>query len=80
METLGRLVEAYEADHLPEPLGHPLATLRILMAEQGLAADDLREIGDRTTVDAILAGRQELTALQIRLLGQRFHVSPAVFC
>lgn len=80
METLGRLVEGYEDDHLPEPLGHPLSTLRILMEEQGVTADDLREIGDRTTIDAILAGRQDLTALQIRLLGQRFHVSPAVFC
>ncbi|MEZ4866678.1 MAG: hypothetical protein R3C14_35490 [Caldilineaceae bacterium] len=80
METLGSLIEAYEDDRLPEPMENPITTLRILMEEQGMSADDLSEIGAPQTIAAILAGRQELTATQIRWLARCFHVSPAVFC
>lgn len=79
METLGSLIEAYENDHVPELMGDPISTLRILMAEQELHDSDLPEIGDPTTVAAILSGQRELTQTQIRLLGNRFHVSPLVF-
>ena len=41
METLGSLIEAYEDDHLPEPLGDPLVTLRILMEEHNVGINDL---------------------------------------
>ena len=79
METLGSLIEAYEDEYVPELLGNPLSTLRILMAEHGLKNNDLSEIGDESTVAAILNGDCELTQTQLYSLGKRFHVSPAVF-
>jgi len=79
METLGSLIEAYEDDHLPEPMGDPAATLRILMEEHGLRNGELPEVGDPATIEAILHGRRELTQTQIHALGKRFHVSPSVF-
>ena len=79
METLGSLIEAYEDDHLPEPLGDPLITLRILMEEHNVGINDLSEIGNSTAISAILAGQRELTVAECRFLGERFHVSPTVF-
>jgi HTH-type transcriptional regulator / antitoxin HigA len=79
METLGSLIEAYEDDHLPEPMGDPATTLHILMEEHGLRNTDLPEIGDPATIEAILQGRSELTQSQLYALGKRFHVSPSVF-
>lgn len=79
METLGSLIEAYENDHLPEPLGDPISTLRTLMTEHRLTNDDLPEIGDATTISAILNYQRELTQTEIWSLGERFHVSPMVF-
>ncbi|MEZ4658130.1 MAG: hypothetical protein R2911_11195 [Caldilineaceae bacterium] len=79
METLGSLIETYEDDHLPEPMGDPISTLRILMAEHALHDSDLPEIGDSATISSILLGQCELTQTQIRRLSKRFHVSPLVF-
>ncbi|MFC1975419.1 type II toxin-antitoxin system HigA family antitoxin [Chloroflexota bacterium] len=79
METLGSLIEVYEANHLPEPVGNPLSTLREFMNDHALSVNDLPEIGDHHVVSEILKGRRELTLPQIQLLGKRFHVSPAVF-
>lgn len=79
METLGSLIEAYEDEHIAEPLGNPLATLRILMEERNLSVSDLPELGNASTVAAILAGQHELTTAECRALAARFHVSPTVF-
>lgn len=79
METVGVLVENYEDQHVPEPVGDPLTTLRLLMAEHGVGANDLPEVGNEDQVQQILAGTTELTMSQVRLLAQRFHVSPATF-
>jgi HTH-type transcriptional regulator/antitoxin HigA len=79
METLGSLVEAYEDSHLPEPMGDPISSLKEFMADHGLSQKDLPELGDEMIVAEVLRGRRELTLPQIRLLAQRFGVSPAVF-
>ncbi|MCB0196749.1 MAG: transcriptional regulator [Anaerolineae bacterium] len=79
MEILGTLVENYETTHLPEPGSDPIVSLEIFMADHALKPADLPELGDEATVNDILAGRQELTLSQIRVLAQRFGVSPAVF-
>lgn len=79
METVGVLVESYEDRHLPEPEGDPLTTLHFLMLEHHLGVDALPEIGNEEQVRQVLAGAVALTMPQIRLLAQRFHVSPSTF-
>ncbi len=49
------------------------------MEEHGLAQSDLREIGSQGVVSELLAGKRQLNLQQVRLLSERFKVSPAVF-
>ncbi len=79
METLGTLIETYEDSHLPEPMGSPIESLQEFMADHGLRFKDMSELGDETMVAELLQGQRELTLPQIRLLAQRFGVTPAVF-
>jgi HTH-type transcriptional regulator/antitoxin HigA len=79
METLGALIETYEAGALPEPAGDPLTSLRALLADHDLGPADLPELGDPATAMDILQGRRDLSLAQIRRLVDRFGVSPAVF-
>lgn len=79
METLGALIESYEDRHVPVNDGDPLTTLRLLMTDHALAAEDLPELGDAAQARLILAGAVALTPTQIRQLAQRFHVAPATF-
>lgn len=79
METIGTLVETYESSTLPEMPGSPIDALKALMEEHGLAQSDLREIGTQGVVSELLAGKRQLNLRQVRLLSERFKVSPAVF-
>ena len=79
METLGTLIETYENSHLPEPMGAPIESLQEFMADHGLRGKDMSELGDETMVAELLQGQRELTLPQIRLLAQRFGVTPTIF-
>src|SRR5438132_8432178 len=79
LDTLGTLIHAYEENHHPIPESSGVDVLRFLMEEQALTEFDLSEIGSAQVVSAILNGDRELTAREIRMLAQRFHVSPSVF-
>ncbi|MDH5561831.1 MAG: transcriptional regulator [Deltaproteobacteria bacterium] len=79
METLGTLVETYESQHVPEPLGDPRQTLKALMSEHGLKQSDMKEIGSQGVVSEVLSGKRTLNSRQIKALSERFGVSPAVF-
>lgn len=79
METLGSLVELYEARNVPEIEGDPGNVLRTLMEEHGLKQSDLEEVGSQGVVSEILSGKRALNVRQIRSLSSRFNVSPAVF-
>ena len=79
METLGTFIEAYEAQNIPDQDGNPIDTLRALMEEHGIKQSDLSEIGSQGVVSEILSGRRQLNVRQIKLLSERFNVSPAVF-
>jgi len=79
METLGSLIEMYEAQHLPEIEGNPTDSLRALIEEHDIKQSDLPEIGSQGVVSEVLAGKRQLNIRQIRALGERFNVSPAVF-
>ena len=79
LDTLGTLVHAYEEQHEKVPDVAGSAALAYLMEEHGLTSGDLLEIGDRAAVENYLTGQQELSVKQVRVLAQRFHVSPEVF-
>ena len=79
METIGSLIETYESQNIPEIEGNPADTLNSLMQEHGLKQSDLPEIGSQGVLSEILSGKRQLNARQIKLLSQRFKVSPAVF-
>ncbi|RJP54782.1 MAG: helix-turn-helix domain-containing protein [Deltaproteobacteria bacterium] len=79
METIGILVETYEAHNIPEIKGNPIDTLKALMEEHGLKQSDMSEIGSQGVVSEILTGKRQLNIRQIKILSKRFNVSPAVF-
>lgn len=79
LDTLGTLMYAYEEQHHPMPECRGADVLHLLMDEHGLTQSDLPEIGSQGVVSEILRGKRELNVRQIRALGKRFHVSPAVF-
>ena len=79
METIGNLIETYESRHIKEFESDPIDALKVLMAEHGLKQSDLSEIGSQGVVSEILSGKRRLNTRQIKLLGKRFNVSPAVF-
>ena len=79
METIGSLIEAYESQNYPDTEGDPIHTLKTLMEEHGLRQSDLPEIGSQGVVSEIISGKRQLNVRQLKLLGERFKVSPAVF-
>jgi HTH-type transcriptional regulator/antitoxin HigA len=79
METVGNLVSAYEAEDYAEPQEDPIGVLKYLMQEHGLRQTDMQELGSQGVVSEILAGKRALNLRQVRALGARFSISPAVF-
>ena len=79
METLGSLIEVYEAQKFPGMEGDPLQTLQELMSLHGLKQTDLTDVGTQGVVSEILARKRKLNLRQIKALSSRFNVSPAVF-
>lgn len=79
-ELLALLIEDFEERHYALPKASPLEVLRFLMEEHGLKQADLLDIfKTRSIASEVLNGKRELTKEHIRLLSQRFHVSPEVF-
>jgi len=79
METLGSLVQSYENRNIPEMEGSPDEILKTLMQEHGLKQSDLPEIGSQGLISESISGKRQFNIRQIKLLSQRFNVSPAVF-
>ena len=79
METIGSLIEAYESQNYPDIGGGPINALKTLMEEHGLKQSDLPEIGSQGVVSEILSGKRQLNVRQLKLLSERFKVSPVVF-
>ena len=79
METLGSLIETYEAQNIPKIEGSPSDALKTLMEEHDLKQSDLPEIGSQGVISEILSGKRQFNVRQIKLLSKRFKVSPAVF-
>ena len=79
METLGSLVESYEDQNIQIAEGSPSDVLKYLMEEHDLKQSDLPEIGSQGVISEILSGKRQFNVRQIKLLSNRFKVSPAVF-
>ena len=79
METIGSLIETYESQYVNEIEGNSIDALNALIEEHGLKQADLSEIGSQGVVSEILSGKRQLNVRQIKILSNRFKVSPAVF-
>ncbi len=79
METLGSLIEMYEAQKIPEIEGNPIDSLKALIEEHDINQSDLSEIGSQGVVSEVLSGKRQLNIRQVKALSKRFNVSPAVF-
>lgn len=79
METLGSLIEMYEAQRVPEIEGNPMDSLKTLIEEHDINQSDLPEIGTQGVVSEVLSGKRKLNIRQVKALSKRFNVSPAVF-
>jgi len=79
METIGLLISKYEEENYPVKKSNGITVLKELMVEHNLKQTDLKEIGSQGVVSEILNGKRELNIRQIKLLSERFSVSPSVF-
>lgn len=80
LHALGGFVREYEDFHHQIPNVSGAACLRFLMEQHGLKQRDLADIlGGQSVVSGLLSGKRDLNIRQIRLLSERFRVSPAVF-
>ena len=79
LETVGNLLHGYENDRVSIADAAPHEVLKELMVQHGLSQTDLTEIGSQGVVSEILRGKRALNVRQIKLLGERFKVSPAAF-
>ncbi len=79
LDTLGTLIEVYEAEHYSIPNCSGSDVLAYLIEEHNLNLSDLPEIGTSETIEKILNKEQFLNLSQIQKLAKRFHVQPQVF-
>ena len=68
-DALATLIEAYEEQHFPIGLPHPIEAIKIRIEELGLKNKDLVQIiGYDSRVSEILSGKRKLTLDMIRRL------------
>jgi HTH-type transcriptional regulator / antitoxin HigA len=80
LELLAALIERFEQKAYPIPDAEPREVLRELMEHNAMKAIDLSAIlGSRSKVSEILSGKRSISKGQAKRLGERFHVSPALF-
>ena len=80
LDLVTKTIEGYEMQRHSLPEATPGELLSYLMEEHGLKQTDLaEELGGQSVVSAILNGKRELNARQVKALARRFNVSPAVF-
>jgi HTH-type transcriptional regulator/antitoxin HigA len=76
-ELLTLIIEDFEERQYRLPQASPAETLAFLMDQHDLTIEDLSGI-IHSPAD-ILFGHRELTTEEIRMLSERFHVSPELF-
>lgn len=81
-ETWCQLFEAYDNEHNPinDSNISGLDALNVLLENHKMNASDLgRLLGNRELGSKILRGQRELSKTHIRILAEKFKVSPALF-
>ena len=76
---VGDLIRDYDEKHDPIPNASPAEIVAFLMEQHGLRQSDLPEIGAQSVVSAILNGKRDLNARQIKRLCERFGVAAGAF-
>jgi len=79
LDTLGTLLHTYEEQHHAIPSATGPEVLQFLVEEHDLSPAALPELGPPEAVERYLAGKEDLSIQQVRILAKRFHVSPAAF-
>lgn len=79
LDTLGTLIEAYEADRHLIPNCGGSDVLAYLIEDHQLSLSDLPEIGTPEAIAAILNKERALNPIQIQQLARRFQIQPQVF-
>lgn len=88
IEALGNAITRYEDESLrfeafnnkQDDLDPAVATLKVLMEQHKLNTTDFEnEIGKKSMVSQVLAGKRNLTREHIEKLVERFGISPALF-
>jgi HTH-type transcriptional regulator / antitoxin HigA len=81
LDALSLFIEAYDDEHAAIPDGGtPLENLKLLMQANQMKTTDLGNLlGNRGLASLVLNGKRELSKAHIRLLADRFKVSPAMF-
>ena len=81
LDALSTFIEIFDDEYYPIPdSGSPLEHLKALMREAGMRTTDLGKLlGNRGLASLILNGKRELSKTHIRILADRFKVSPALF-
>ena len=81
LEMLELAIERYDDEHCKmEETGTPLEHLKEMMRQAGMKTTDLGNLlGNRGLASLILNGKRELSKTHIRILADRFKVSPALF-
>lgn len=81
LEVLSQLVGTYEDEHHARKLRKmkPIEILRDLMQQNQLTTSQLGELlGNRSLGSKLLRSERELSKTHIRILAQRFKISPAL--
>lgn len=68
---------AFEKQAIDQPADR--AMLRLLMDQHGLGTADLPEIGSKSMVSGVLAGKRGLSKTHIQALAERFGIHPGLF-
>ncbi len=81
LESLTLVIADYENEHYPiDEKWTPAEAVKYLIEENGMNASDLgRLLGDRSLGSRILGGQRQLSKSHIKILANRFSVSPAIF-
>ena len=80
LDALGKLVEAFETEHVQLPDVRGVDVLLHLMEENDLKQVDLVDVfGTKSIVSKVLSGKRRLTVGHVRELGSRFDLPADVF-
>jgi HTH-type transcriptional regulator/antitoxin HigA len=79
VDIVGDLIADYEAQHETMTEATGIDALKFLMEQHDIKQADLHDIGSQGVVSELLNGKRSLNVRQIKLLADRFAVSPATF-